>query len=156
MATTMLPTLRRRLEALAERREELERLLVEPGLAADPVRFRALSREFSQLEPLSAALADERRAQADLDTARAMREDPELRALAEDEITAAQARLAGLDDALVALLDSPEARDEQVEAMALTMQRLGKGGEPPGLRAARSVIAAVAGGAGRGLLTPQR
>ena len=112
MATTMLPTLRRRLEALAERREELERLLVEPGLAADPVRFRALSREFSQLEPLSAALADERRAQADLDTARAMREDPELRALAEDEITAAQARLAGLDDALVALLVPRDARDD--------------------------------------------
>jgi lipid-A-disaccharide synthase len=31
----------------------------------------------------------------------------------------------------------------QREAMALTMERLGKGGEPPGLRAARSVLGAV-------------
>jgi lipid-A-disaccharide synthase len=31
----------------------------------------------------------------------------------------------------------------QREAMALTMERLGKGGDPPGLRAARSVLAAL-------------
>jgi lipid-A-disaccharide synthase len=35
------------------------------------------------------------------------------------------------------------ARGSQDTAMALTMERLGKGGEPPGLRAARSVLAAV-------------
>ena len=45
--------------------------------------------------------------------------------------------------ALLRLLDDPEARAEQLAAMDLTMQRLGRGGEPPGLRAARSVIAAV-------------
>ena len=46
-------------------------------------------------------------------------------------------------NALLRLLDDPEARTEQLAAMDLTMQRLGRGGEPPGLRAARSVIAAV-------------
>ena len=46
-------------------------------------------------------------------------------------------------NALLRLLDDPEARAEQLAAMDLTMQRLGRGGEPPGLRAARSVIAAV-------------
>lgn len=40
--------------------------------------------------------------------------------------------------ALLALLQSPDAQNE---AMHLTMQRLGLGGEPPGLRAARSVLA---------------
>lgn len=39
------------------------------------------------------------------------------------------------------LLDDEEARADQVAAMDLTMQRLGRGGEPPGLRAARSVLA---------------
>ncbi len=58
----MLPTLRRKLEALAERREELERLLADPKIAGDQQRFRALSREFSQLEPLSTALAAEQQA----------------------------------------------------------------------------------------------
>ncbi|MGB5868921.1 MAG: lipid-A-disaccharide synthase, partial [Albidovulum sp.] len=35
------------------------------------------------------------------------------------------------------------ARKTQSEAMALTMQRLGQGGEAPGLRAARSVLGAI-------------
>lgn len=48
-------------------------------------------------------------------------------------------------NALIRLLDDEDARSEQVAAMELTMQRLGRGGEPPGLRAARSVLAAVEG-----------
>jgi lipid-A-disaccharide synthase len=42
--------------------------------------------------------------------------------------------------AIEALLADPSA---QRQAMALTMERLGKGGEAPGLRAARSVLAAL-------------
>ncbi len=42
--------------------------------------------------------------------------------------------------ALNAVLADPTAQDA---AMALTMERLGKGGEPPGLRAARSVLNAT-------------
>jgi peptide chain release factor 1 len=108
----MLPTLRRKLEALAERRDELERLLADPGVAADQDRFRAFSREFSQLEPVAAALAEERRARDDLAAAQGMQSDPELRELADDEIQAANARLAELDDTLMALLVPRDARDE--------------------------------------------
>lgn len=43
--------------------------------------------------------------------------------------------------ALSRLLDSAEARAEQIAAMEETMRRLGAGGEAPGLRAARSVLA---------------
>ncbi len=45
--------------------------------------------------------------------------------------------------ALLALLDDPGARSAQLAAMDLTMDRLGRGGEAPGLRAARSVLAAL-------------
>ncbi|MFT4149698.1 MAG: lipid-A-disaccharide synthase [Paracoccaceae bacterium] len=45
--------------------------------------------------------------------------------------------------ALLRLLDDPAARAAQIEAMAVTMQRLGRGGEAPGLRAARSVLGAL-------------
>ena len=48
-----------------------------------------------------------------------------------------------LSQALFDLLENPDARDAQRAAMALTMQRLGRGGEAPGLRAARSVMAAI-------------
>jgi len=43
--------------------------------------------------------------------------------------------------ALAALIPDGPARAAQSQAMALTMDRLGKGGEAPGLRAARSVLA---------------
>ncbi|GGD43212.1 peptide chain release factor 1 [Pseudoxanthomonas indica] len=108
----MTPTLRRKLEALAERREELERLLAEPDVVADNTRFRNLSREFSQLEPIATALADEARAKGDLASAQAMRGDPDLGDLAEEEITAAQARLAQLEDDMALLLVPRDQRDD--------------------------------------------
>ncbi|WP_269790236.1 peptide chain release factor 1 [Stenotrophomonas sp. Iso1] len=108
----MTPTLRRKLLALAERREELERLLSDPAVVADNERFRNFSREFSQLEPVANALAAETRAKADLASAEAMRADPELRELAEEEITAAQARLQALDEELALLLVPRDPRDE--------------------------------------------
>ena len=43
--------------------------------------------------------------------------------------------------ALDRLIGDPEARAAQMAAMDLTMDRLGRGGEAPGLRAARSVLA---------------
>ena len=44
-------------------------------------------------------------------------------------------------DALARLVDDADARAAQLSAMAVTMDRLGQGGEAPGLRAARSVLA---------------
>ncbi|QOW22478.1 peptide chain release factor 1 [Novilysobacter avium] len=108
----MTPSLRRKLEALAERREELERLLADPDVIGDNQRFRQLSREFSQLGPVATALADEAAAQADLETALTMRGDPELAELAEEEITAASERLRQLDIELLAHLVPRDPRDE--------------------------------------------
>ncbi|MDO5631041.1 MAG: lipid-A-disaccharide synthase [Paracoccus sp. (in: a-proteobacteria)] len=59
------------------------------------------------------------------------------------EFIAANCRPAPMADALVDLLRGGAARQAQLDAMALTMRRLGQGGEPPGHRAARSVLAAI-------------
>ncbi|WP_339107371.1 lipid-A-disaccharide synthase [Thioclava sp. GXIMD4216] len=45
-----------------------------------------------------------------------------------------------ISEKLLQLLEDREARAGQIAAMELTMQRLGEGGDPPGLRAARSVL----------------
>lgn len=108
----MTPTLRRKLEALAERREELERLLSDPGVIGDADRFRKLSREFAQLEPVAHALAAEAQARRDLAAAEGMRDDPELSELAQEEIAAANARLQQLDVELLAHLVPRDPRDE--------------------------------------------
>lgn len=52
-------------------------------------------------------------------------------------------RAARIAPAVARLLTDPEAMAVQREAMAVTMDRLGRGGEAPGLRAARSVTAAL-------------
>lgn len=48
-----------------------------------------------------------------------------------------------MSQALLHLIEDSEARQAQHDAMGLTMQRLGRGGEAPGLRAARSVLGAL-------------
>jgi peptide chain release factor 1 len=122
----MLPSLRRKLEALAERREELERLLADPDTIGNAERFRSLSREFSQLEPVAAALAAETQARRDLEAAQAMRADPELGDLAEEEIAAANARLEALDADLMAQLVPKDPRDD---ANLYLEVRAGTGGD---------------------------
>ncbi|HZX80545.1 MAG TPA: peptide chain release factor 1 [Lysobacter sp.] len=108
----MNPSLRRKLEALSERREELERLLADPAVINDAAQFRRLSREFSQLEPVATALADEQRARADLAAAQAMRDDPEMRELADEEIDAAGTRLTHLETELLSHLIPKDPRDD--------------------------------------------
>ena len=107
----MTPALRRKLDALVERREEVERLLADPVIGADQNRFRALSREFSTLQPVVDALAAEALARADLAAAEAMHTDPELRELADDEIIAATTRLQQLEGELLTQLIPKDARD---------------------------------------------
>ncbi|GIX39459.1 MAG: peptide chain release factor 1 [Silanimonas sp.] len=122
----MSPALRRKLEALAERHEELARLLAEPEAVADAARFRSLSREFAQLEPLAQALARETALLADLREAEAMRADPELRAMAEEELPALRERLAALDEELTLLLIPRDPRDD---ANLFLEVRAGTGGD---------------------------
>ncbi len=108
----MTPALRRKLEALLERREEVERLLADPAVAADQTRFRNLSREFASLQPVADALAAEAQTREDLAAAQAMRDDPELRELADDEIDTATDRLQQLEGELLAQLVPKDARDD--------------------------------------------
>ncbi|GGA86615.1 peptide chain release factor 1 [Arenimonas soli] len=122
----MTPGLRRKLEALAERHEEVGRLLADPGVLADNNRFRALSKEYAQLEPVAAGLAAWAQAQRDLQAAEGMRDDPELRELADEEIPAARQRLAELDQSLALLLVPRDPRDE---ANLFLEIRAGTGGD---------------------------
>ena len=126
----MTPTLRRKLEALAERREELERLLSDPDVVGDNERFRRYSREFAQLEPVAVALAEEAKAKRDLAAAQSMRGDPDMREFADEEIASAQARLARLEDDLALLLVPKDPRDD---ADLFLEVRAGTGGDEAAL-----------------------
>ena len=108
----MTPSLSRKLEALAERHEEVGRLLSDPTVISDNNRYRALSREYSQLDPVVKALDAHAQARRDLESALAMRGDPEMRELADEEIPAAQARIVELEASMGLLLIPRDPRDE--------------------------------------------
>jgi peptide chain release factor 1 len=96
--------MRERLEQLSRRLIEVDALLAEPEAAADMDRFRKLSRERAEVEPVVAAFASYRGAEDDLGTAQEMLSDPEMKSLAEEEIKSAKAKLEELDASLQRLL----------------------------------------------------
>src|SRR5690606_23152644 len=126
----MSPSIRRKLEGLAERHEEVGRLLADPGVLADAGRFRELSREYAQLEPVARALAEHAAVRSDLAAAEAMLADPELRDLAEDEITRLGHRQQELERELKLLLLPRDPRDE---ASIFLEIRAGTGGDEAAL-----------------------
>lgn len=108
----MTPSIRHKLEALAERHEEVGLMLTQPEVIADNNRFRSLSREYAQLAPLSVSLREHDVALAELADARAMLADRDLAELAADDVARLQQRLAELDQELQILLLPKDARDE--------------------------------------------
>ncbi len=101
-------------------------MLAEPDVAADNQRFRELSREYAQLQPVSAQLAELDRALGDLAAAKAMRSDPELAELADAEVTTQQQRLEQLGKTLRLLLLPADSRDQ---ANLFLEIRAGTGGD---------------------------
>ena len=128
----MTPSLRRKLAELAERHQEVALLLAQPDALADPARFRDLSREYAQLEPLNASLKAYDDAGKALAAAEDLLKDPQLsndagmRELAQSEIADLQARRDALDRELNLLLLPKDARDDANIFLEL---RAGTGGD---------------------------
>ena len=126
----MTPALRQRLQALAERHEEVGRLLAEPDALADPARWRALSREHARLAPVAAGLATLGAAEHEREQARALLADAELGALAREDLARLDAAIAARETELeLALLPADPHEDG---ALYLEI-RAGTGGDEAAL-----------------------
>jgi peptide chain release factor 1 len=122
----MTPSIRRKLEAIAERHEEIGLLLSQQDVLADNTRFRELSREYAQLEPVADAMREQVGIERELADARAMLDDLELRDMAADDITRLEERAAELEGELQLLLIPKDPRDE---ANLFLEVRAGSGGD---------------------------
>ena len=109
----MKASIKTKLEGLQERHEEIAALLGDPDTISDQNRFRDLSREYAQLEPVVKAYNDHVSTTADLESAKEMASDsdPEMRDMAKEEISAAEEKLSSLDDELQKLLLPRDPRD---------------------------------------------
>ena len=129
----MNPSIRGKLERIAERFSEVMALLAEAETQADQNRFRDLGREYAQLDPLMACYARYLAVEGDIATAQEMLGDPEMAALARDELAAATARLAALEPELHRLLVPPDPNDQRNIFLEV---RAGTGGAEAALFAA--------------------
>jgi peptide chain release factor 1 len=93
----MKEAIRRRLERVADRRAELERMLSDPAVLGNSQRYRELSMEFARVDPVAGALARFVARERELAAARALAADPDagLRALARQEVEALERATAG-------------------------------------------------------------
>lgn len=98
----MKPSILQKLDNLQERHEEITGLLADPDIIADQNRFRALSREYGQLEPVVKTFAAWGQTHADLNAATEMlkESDPELREMAAEERKTLEPKLQSLSEAL--------------------------------------------------------
>ncbi len=111
----MKPSIRQKLDHLSERFEEITALLAEADTQSDQDRFRALSREYAQLNPLVSVFRSylETLEATEFATSLMQDSDPEVRALAKDELIEAEARETTLEQALQVLLLPRDPNDER-------------------------------------------
>lgn len=121
----MKPSLLNKLATLQDRFEELTALLGDAEVIANQPQFRAYSREYAEVEPVVQAYRQLCKVQDDLAGAQALLKDsdPDLRAMAEEEVEQAKASLEELEDHLQRMLlprDPNDGRNVYLEIRAGT------------------------------------
>ncbi len=110
--------------------ERFEFLEAKMSGGVDPGQIAELAKEYSDLKPVVASINEYQTLQSDLTEAEAMLDDPEMRALAEDELPDLRARLPKLEQALRIALLPKDAADER---SAIIEIRPGTGGDEAAL-----------------------
>ena len=123
-------SVRAKLGSLSRRLEEIDRMLAAPETAADMNRFRALSRERTEIEPVVRMIEAYEGVERDLETAEELLEDPDMRDFALEEIDAARTRLEALEHDLQIELLPKDPNDEKNIFLEI---RAGTGGDESAL-----------------------
>ncbi len=122
----MKPSIIAKLESLQERYEELQVLLGDATIISDQTKFRALSKEFSQLGDVVGCFGRWNQIQEDIETAQIMLNDPEMKELARDELKIAKEQSDQLEQELQLLLLPKDPDDERACYLEI---RAGTGGD---------------------------
>jgi len=121
-----------KLQGLAERQEELTRLLSDPEVTGDRNQFVEFSREYSELEPLVTHYQHYQKLIADLEDVSALTDDadPEIRALAADDMAGLRVEIDKVSQALQKLLLPQDPNDSSNVFLEI---RAGTGGDEAAL-----------------------
>ena len=124
-------SLLQKLDQITARHAELQASL--SGGNLDSQKFVAASKEYSDLGPLVEAIGEWRKAERELKDAEALAADPDMRAMAEEEVASLKKRLPELERAVKRMLLPKDAADEKNAILEI---RAGTGGEEAALFAA--------------------
>jgi len=124
----MKPSIRTKLENLAERFEEITALLTQPEVQSNQNQFRSLSQEYAQLEPIVACYKAYQDNEADSESAKEMAKDsdPELRDMAKEELAETARKQEQLEQDLQILLLPKDPNDNRNVFLEI---RAGTGGD---------------------------
>lgn len=131
----MNPAVQAKLEKLIQRNEELSALLADPEVISVQDRFRSLSREYAEINPVVQHYQDYRQTCEELEEARSMLKDSDdsIREMAQEEVTRVQARIKQLQQELQQLLLPSDPNDNRNIFLEI---RAGTGGQEAALFAA--------------------
>src|SRR6185295_2504598 len=102
----MKPSIQKKLQSLSERHEEVGALLADAGIISQQSRFRALSKEYAELEPVVAVYKSYMACLEMIDDATHLLKEPdaEMQELAKEELKKGEATLIQLENTLQLLL----------------------------------------------------
>ncbi|MFT6152879.1 MAG: peptide chain release factor 1 [Bermanella sp.] len=124
----MKDSVKTKLETLSERYEEIGHLLSSPEVIGEQNKFRTLSMEYSEIEPLVKTFAEFSEAEGDFEEAKALvqDEDPEMREMGQEEYKSAKAEIERLEADLQVLLLPKDPNDGKNVIVEI---RAGTGGD---------------------------
>ncbi len=128
----MNPSIQSKLENLDLRLDEINAMLSDPEVIANQNRFRALAMEYAEILPVVKLYREYRSAQADLEEARALRQDRDsgMRTMAEEESARLVAVSTGLEQQLQKQLLPKDPNDSRNVFLEI---RAGTGGDEAAL-----------------------
>ncbi|SFR74450.1 bacterial peptide chain release factor 1 (bRF-1) [Marinobacter daqiaonensis] len=128
----MKASIQARLEQLVDRFEEVSALLSDQGVIADQKKFRELSKEFAEIEPIVRCFQAWRQTLDDMETARqlAREGDADMREMAEEELEIARRKQEELDEELQRLMLPKDPDDSKNVFLEI---RAGTGGDEAAL-----------------------
>ena len=126
----MKESMRSKLQQIARRLEEIDAMLASPEATNDMNRFRDLSRERSEIEPVVQKLKEYESTEGDIEAAQEMLQDPESADFAQEEIDNGKERLENLEKDLQIMLLPRDPNDSKNIYLEI---RAGTGGDESAL-----------------------
>ena len=122
----MKESMRAKLSRLGRRLEEIDAMLAAPDAANDMNRFRDLSRERAEIEPVVLKMKEYETTESDIETATEMLDDPDMAEFAQAEINEGKERLKAMEHDLEVMLLPKDPNDNKNIYLEI---RAGTGGD---------------------------